>query len=111
MPKAGRRFLSPDALVRRPRDEVARLTLGPGLRPEYSLLAMTTLLEKAFQEAAHLPSEEQDALARWLLAELRSEHRWQEAFASSHDALAHLAEEALADDRDGRTRKLDPDDL
>ena len=75
------------------------------------MLVMTTLLQKAFQEAANLSSEEQDALANWLLAELRSEHRWQKAFASSRDALARLAEEALADERSGRTRKLDPDDL
>jgi hypothetical protein len=62
---------------------------------------MTTLLEKAFQEAARLTPEEQDSLAKWFLAELRSEQRWQQAFASSGEALEKLADEALADDRKG----------
>ena len=72
---------------------------------------MTKLLEKAFAEAAALPAGEQDALAEWLLAELRAEHRWDQAFATSHDALSDLADEALQDDKAGRTRKLDPDEL
>ena len=34
---------------------------------------MTTRLEQAFTEASKLSPKEQDALADWLLAELRSE--------------------------------------
>jgi hypothetical protein len=72
---------------------------------------MTKRLEQAFAQAANLPVEEQDSLAEWLLEELRSERRWEKAFAASQDSLARLADEALADEGAGRTRKLDPDSL
>ncbi len=58
---------------------------------------MTKLLEKAFTEASKLPQQEQDLLARQLLAELASERRWSEAFANSQDQLGKLADEALAE--------------
>lgn len=70
---------------------------------------MTELLEKAFAEAARLPDEDQNAIAGWLLEELRSEQRWAESFESSADALQALAEEALAEDRQGATEPLDPE--
>ena len=69
---------------------------------------MTKLLEKAFDEAAKLPDDEQDALAQAVLAELASERRWDELFAGSTDMLSELAEEALAEHRAGRTKPLDP---
>ena len=72
---------------------------------------MTELLERAFAEAAKLPSGEQDALARWILDELAAEQRWDEAFCESADALARLADQALAEHGQGRTRVLDPDSL
>ena len=72
---------------------------------------MTKLLKKAFTEASSLPPAEQDAVGQWLLAELAAERRWDEAFASSQSALERLADEALEDQRAGRTRKLDPDAL
>jgi hypothetical protein len=68
---------------------------------------MTDLLEKAFAEAAKLPREEQEALAALLLDELASEHRWTEAFAHSQDELSSLADEALGEFRQGKTRPLD----
>jgi hypothetical protein len=64
--------------------------------------------EKAFAEAAKLPPEEQDALAQRIRAELESEHRWDEAFASSLDTLSKLVDGALAEHRAGRTEPLDP---
>lgn len=67
---------------------------------------MTKLLEKAFSEAARLSAEEQDAFARFVLAELKSEAQWGTAFASSQDELASLAKEAAADYKAGRTRPL-----
>jgi hypothetical protein len=70
-----------------------------------------TKLERAFAEAAKLPAPEQDALAAWILEELASEKRWSEALAGSADALATLADEALADHRAGKTQPLDPDRL
>ncbi|HYO50653.1 MAG TPA: hypothetical protein VEW94_12455 [Chloroflexia bacterium] len=72
---------------------------------------MTELLEKAFTEAAKLPKQEQDALAAWILEELASERRWEEAFAASGDILDQLAEEALAEHRAGRTHVLDPNKM
>ena len=72
---------------------------------------MTKLLQKAFDEASKLPEVEQDALGRVLLEELASERRWEKLFAGSHDLLANLADQALAEHRGGRTEKLDPDKL
>lgn len=72
---------------------------------------MTKLLRKAFDEASKLPEGEQDMLGRILLEELASERRWEDLFAGSHDVIADLADEALAEHRAGRTEKLDPDKL
>lgn len=62
---------------------------------------MTRLLQEAFERAAELPQEEQDRLARFLLAELESERQWAELFASpeSEDLLERLADEALSEHR------------
>jgi hypothetical protein len=67
---------------------------------------MTKLLEKAFTEASKLPQEEQDSLARLLLADLASERQWSEAFAKSQAQLAKLADEALAEFDAGKTEPL-----
>lgn len=56
---------------------------------------MTEMLKKAFDEAARLPADEQDAIAMMLLAELESERQWAESFSRSQDALAKLASEAI----------------
>ena len=70
---------------------------------------MTRLLEKAFEEAAKLPEEDQDALAEMLLNDLTSEERWAEAFARSQDVLARLAKEALTEFKQGKTRLVEED--
>jgi hypothetical protein len=67
---------------------------------------MTRLLEQALGEVAKLPAPEQDAVAALVLEELASEKRWSESFAKSQDALAKLAEEALAEHAAGRTKPL-----
>ncbi len=72
---------------------------------------MTKLLEKAFAEASKLPQEEQDELGEWILDELASERRWDDAFARSQDALERMAEKALAEYHAGKTKELNPDDL
>jgi hypothetical protein len=72
---------------------------------------MTELLARAFSEASKLSAKEQDALAAWILDEITSEHRWDEAFSSSHDALAGLASEARTEHKKGRTQLLEPDKL
>jgi hypothetical protein len=58
-----------------------------------------------------LPEEEQDTLADNLLAEIDSDHQWDESFAKSGTFLSQLAEKALAEHRAGLTQDLDPDRL
>ncbi|MGH9443838.1 MAG: hypothetical protein ACRD16_16355 [Thermoanaerobaculia bacterium] len=70
---------------------------------------MTTKLGKAVSEIEHLPEDEQDAIADWLLAELESERRWDNLFARSSGLLGKMAGEALSEHRAGRTLELDPD--
>ena len=72
---------------------------------------MTELLEKAFSEVSKLDESQQDSFARWLLEELESERRWEKAFNDSQDLLSQLADEALAEHRSGKTKRLDPDNL
>lgn len=70
---------------------------------------MTELLERAFTEAAKLPPTEQDEFAERWLAELDSEHRWQQSFAASQNELAKLAQDALAEHAAGLTQPLRPE--
>jgi hypothetical protein len=67
---------------------------------------MTKLMDAAISEVAKLPEREQDVLAAILLEEIASERRWSDSFAKSQDALAKLAEEALAEYAAGRTTPL-----
>jgi hypothetical protein len=68
---------------------------------------MTKALEAAFQAASGLPEDEQESLAQAIFADLA----FDAAIASRPDLLDRLADEALAEDRAGRTLPLDPDDL
>ena len=68
---------------------------------------MTELLEKAFAEASKLPQEAQDMLAKMLLDDLIAEEKWDETFANSQDKLARLADEALVEYQQGKTKKLE----
>ena len=70
---------------------------------------MTSLLAEAFTRAMLLPSEDQDALAMILLAEIDSERRWDQLFAQSQNQLEKLAEEALAEFQEGKTQPFDED--
>ena len=72
---------------------------------------MTKLLEKAFEEASKMSELEQDALARWLIDEIMSEKKWEKAFAESEDLLEKLADEALAEHAEGKTKPLDTNQL
>ena len=58
-----------------------------------------------------MPEMEQNALARWLIDELMSEKKWGKAFAESEDILDKLADEALAEHAEGKTKPLDIDYL
>lgn len=68
---------------------------------------MTKLLEKAFSEISKLSEIEQNKVAKWLLNELVSEKRWEKAFAESEEILHQLADEALDEHRQGKTKPLD----
>ncbi|MCY3544131.1 MAG: hypothetical protein OXH22_08820 [Chloroflexi bacterium] len=74
---------------------------------------MTTLLQQAFDKAADLPEDRQDEFARFLLAELESERRWDELFSrsGSDELLEELAAKALEAHRAGLTKPLKPEDL
>ncbi|MCL0069966.1 hypothetical protein M1O53_02660 [Dehalococcoidia bacterium] len=65
---------------------------------------MTKLLERAVEKTKKLPDSEQDAIAALILEELEDEMRWGKAFARSQDALAKLAQEAMAEHRAGKTK-------
>ena len=72
---------------------------------------MTELMKKAFREVRKLSPDRQDSFAAFLLAELESEARWDEAFAKSPELLEKLAAEALAEDDAGETELLIPEEL
>jgi hypothetical protein len=72
---------------------------------------MTQLLEKAFDKASRLPDDEQNTLAKRVLAEIGSEQRWNELFGASVDELKKLANETLTKHHAGETERLDPDNL
>ncbi len=59
------------------------------------------------KRVAALPVNEQNAFASFILAELESERRWDELFASSQDALSEMAALAVAEEADGKTAELD----
>jgi CRISPR/Cas system-associated protein Csm6 len=72
---------------------------------------MTKLLEQAFTQASKFSEVEQNLLAKWILAEMDSEQRWNTTFARSEDLLSQLADEALAEHKAGKTKRLEPDSL
>lgn len=68
---------------------------------------MSSLLDTAIFKVEKLTKREKhDALAVILLAEIASERRWSESLARSRDALARLAEEALAEHAAALTQPL-----
>ena len=72
---------------------------------------MTKLLKKAFEAASKLPELEQNMLAKQLLNELAAEKKWEKAFANSEDVLSKLANEALEEHKQKKTKPLDVDSL
>ncbi len=72
---------------------------------------MTKLLQQVIDRVSQLSEDEQESFAAVMLHELESERRWQGLFANSQDALAKLADEAIAEDDAGLTEPLDPDNL
>ena len=70
-----------------------------------------TKLELAFAEIEKLPPTEQNEFVAWILEELHSEQRWAKLFAKSGDILSSLADEALAEHKAKKTKKLNPETL
>ncbi len=72
---------------------------------------MTQLLERAYSQVIQLPDTDQDAIAALILETLADEAHWTEQFANSQDALAKLAQEAMAEHKAGLTQPLNPKTL
>jgi len=72
---------------------------------------MTKLLERAVEKVMKLPENKQDAIAAFILEEIEDEKRWEKTFARSQDILAKLAQEAMEEEKAGKTKELDPDAL
>ena len=70
-----------------------------------------TKLELAFAEIEKLPPAEQNEFVAWILEELHSEQRWAKLFAKSGDILSSLADEALAEHKAKKTKKLNSETL
>ena len=64
---------------------------------------LSVSLENAIAEASKLSADEQDALATWILKEIKSEQRWRKAFSESQNKLSQLADEALTEHKQGKT--------
>jgi hypothetical protein len=72
---------------------------------------MIRSLRRVFEAASDLDHDGQEWLA-WAIFELiKSEREWDESFAGSRDRLRLLADAALHDYREKRTKRLEPDNL
>ena len=67
---------------------------------------MTTLLQQAFEQAAKLPTAEQELLVSRLLAEMAAEDDFDQAIGRTSAKLSQLSEKALSDYRAGLTEEL-----
>ena len=67
---------------------------------------MTELLEKALEKVSELSEQEQNEIATLILQEITDEEKWQKSFANSHTQLETLAEEALKEYKEGKTRSF-----
>jgi hypothetical protein len=72
---------------------------------------MNQLLDKAITKVQQLPPDEQETIAALILDEIADEEAWDTAFANSQDQLAKLAEQARADIKAGRVKKMGFDEL
>ncbi len=70
---------------------------------------MTKLLEQVIAEALALPDDEQDAMARLWLAEMRDDRRWRETSEKHGEGLNRLLEGVQREYEAGLTEPLDPD--
>ena len=68
-------------------------------------------LEEAFARARELPAEEQASLARFILAEIDGDAKWDAVLARLPEKLARLADQAWAEHEAGKSEQLDPEKL
>lgn len=68
---------------------------------------MSTLLERALEQVAALPDDEQDAIASQILLTLADDEAWKTRLAAKRDVIRRMAREALEEDERGATRPLD----
>jgi hypothetical protein len=68
---------------------------------------MTALLERAISRVSDLPTKRQNEIARFMLAEIDAGTLWDSSFRASQDELSVLAAAALAERRQGKTKKMD----
>ena len=97
-----REFGSAKGWIHMADDSDAPLLSEPALA-DSSEGAVTPVLERAIRAATALPAEDQDALAAEILEWIEGQRRWAESFAHTHEALAELAREALAEHHAGQT--------
>lgn len=67
---------------------------------------MAELLQKAIAKLSELPEKEQEEIASLILEEIADEQKWQKSFANSEKQLEMLAEEALTEFKQGKTRSF-----
>ena len=68
---------------------------------------MSALLEKALEQVAGLPEDEQDAIASRILEAIADEEGWKRRFDEKRAAIRRMAQEALAEDERGDTLPLE----
>lgn len=72
---------------------------------------MTELLVKAFKEAEKLPVETQNQLAQEVLDAIRMEFAWDQTLENSQEVLEKMADQALSDFEQGKTKQMGFDEL
>ncbi|MEO8514874.1 MAG: hypothetical protein ABI543_15050 [Ignavibacteria bacterium] len=72
---------------------------------------MTELLSKAFKKASELSDDSQDLIANRLLEEIEDELKWNRSFEDSKDKLSVLADKAIQQSEENKTRKIGFDEL
>jgi len=72
---------------------------------------MTQKLQKVIEKLRSLPADKQDQMAGIVLQELEEDAKWEATTAKHRHNAAKLVEQVLEDEKQGRTKKLDPGSL
>jgi hypothetical protein len=72
---------------------------------------MTKRLEQAMVKVEVLPEAAQDAIAEIVLAEIKSEPKWEAVIANSPEKFGKLADRAWRQHKAGKSQELDSDNL